>query len=115
MARHLTTGEMAREDWGLHVGSTLELGVGGGALEIESMKCLSVTAAPLKIRGQDDERHFISFIGPNGEVGCLDWEDGQLTFSGDMDESARIFLNCLEPLIMAAAETAKEGECKHRP
>ena len=44
---------------------------------------------------------FITFCNVNEEeVGRLVWDVGQLTFIGDMDESADIFFNvCLQNLI----------------
>ena len=73
-----------------------------------------INAAPLRIRGLDDPPHFMQFIGPDGEVGYLDWEEGQLTFSGDIGESARIFFNYLGPLVEVAARAMKEeDEWKH--
>ena len=42
----------------------------------------------------------VSIEGSNGEVGRLDWKSGQLTFSGDMAESAQIFFNdFLKPMV----------------
>ena len=54
----------------------------------------------------------IRFIDGNGEeVGCLDWGSGQLRFTGNMDESARIFFETsLGPLVEAAVEARLQDE-----
>lgn len=52
----------------------------------------------------------LSFCGPDGEVGWLDWVDGKLTFGGDLAESARIFFEYFKPLVEAYFGTVGQGE-----
>lgn len=57
---------------------------------------------PLRIRDEEPCANLCFLDGDGEEVGRLDWGSGQLIFTGDMTESARIFFEgYLEPLILA--------------
>lgn len=44
--------------------------------------------------------HKFIFVGDAGkDIGYLSWEDGQLSFSGDAEESAKAFFQFLKPYV----------------
>lgn len=59
--------------------------------------------------------HAVAFHNETGEVGHLDISGDQLTFSGNADESARLFFDyVLKPLVDAYIQARREkaGDCK---
>lgn len=44
--------------------------------------------------------HKFIFVGDAlEEIGCLSWEDGQLSFSGNIEEPAKVFFQFLKPYV----------------
>lgn len=69
-----------------------------------------VCAARLEFRGSTYTAcHLLTFHNPDGDkVGWLNWEHGELTFGGDMAESARMFFAYLKPLVDGYRKAERE-------
>jgi len=59
---------------------------------------LTYTGEDLKIMNFKPDYNMI-FSNDDGEVGKMDWNDGTFKFSGDADESAKVFLGFLKPYL----------------
>lgn len=74
---------------------------------------------PLGIVAEDGELEIVAsypqtcnvtFHDGEGEIGRLDWTDGEMVFSGDLTESAQVFFSVLKSMVDAYIDQQIKGE-----